>query len=64
MKKKMTVQIVRKDGYIELVEDVNRIEVNKASGKRIAIFKDNYTREMPSCDFTSIVILRNEEEEK
>lgn len=30
----MTVQIVREDGNIELVEDVNRIEVNKESGKR------------------------------
>ena len=35
----MTVQIIRKDGHIDLVEDVNRIEVDKESGKRIAIFK-------------------------
>ena len=41
----MTVQIVRKDGRIDLVQDVNRIEVDKASGKRIAIFKDNYEEE-------------------
>jgi hypothetical protein len=60
----MTVQIVRKDGYIDLVEDVNRIEVDKESGKRIAIFKDNYTDEFPWSNFTSIVILRNEEVEK
>lgn len=60
----MTVQIVRKDGNIELVEDVNRIEVNKESGKRIVIYKNNYTSEKPCCNFTSIVILRNDEIEK
>lgn len=60
----MTVQIVREDGIIELVEDVNRIEVNKESGKRIVIYKDNYTIEKPCCNFTSIVILRNEEADK
>lgn len=60
----MTVQIVRKDGNIELVKDVNRIEVNKESGKRIVIYKNNYTTEKPCCNFTSIVILRNEEVEK
>lgn len=58
----MTVQIVREDGNIELVEDVNIIEVNKESGKRIVIYKNNYTTEKPCCNFTSIVILRNEEE--
>lgn len=57
----MTVQIIRKDGHIDLVEDVNRIEVDKESGKRIAIFKGNYTDEFPWSNFTSIVILRNEE---
>lgn len=60
----MTVQIVRKDGNIELVKDVNRIEVNKESGKRIVIYKNNYTTEKPCYNFTSIVILRNEEVEK
>ena len=58
----MTVQIVRKDGNTEIVEDVNRIEVNNESGKRIVIYKNNYTTEKPCCNFTSIVILRNEEE--
>ena len=42
----------------------NEIEINKASGKRIKIIKDNYTTEKPCCNFTSIVILRNEEVEK
>ena len=54
----MTIQIVRKDGNIELVEDVNGIEVNKESGKRIVIYKNNYTTEKPCCNFTSIVISR------
>lgn len=54
----MTVQIVRKDGYSELIQDVNRIEANEE--KEVTLYSDYYTTKMPCCDFTSIVILRTE----
>ena len=56
----MTVQIVRRDGYSELIQDVNHIEVDKESGKRIKLCSDTCKTEMPCWDFTSIIILREE----
>lgn len=58
----MTVQIVRQDGVIDFEEDVKRIEVDKENGKRIKLYKDYSECSMPCYDFTSIIILRTEEE--
>jgi len=54
----MTVQIVRRDGYSEIEEDVNRIEIDEENGKRIKLYKNNSTGSMPFYDFVSITILR------
>ena len=53
----MTVQIVRQDGHSELIHDVNRIEADKE--KKVTLYLDYCTTEMPCCDFTSIIILKN-----
>ena len=53
----MTVQIVRQDGQSELVQNVNRIEADKENS--VILYLDYCTTEMPYCNFTSIVILKN-----
>jgi len=53
----MTVQIVRQDGQLELIQGVNHIEADKEN--RVKLYLDNYTTEKPYCNFTSIVILNN-----
>lgn len=55
----MTVQIVRGDGESELIQDVNRIEVDKENGKRIKLYLNYRTIEKPCCNFTSIIILKD-----
>ena len=54
----MTVQVVRKDGDVELIEDVLRIEVDEKYGERIKLIKENVTTSMPCIDFVYIGILR------
>ena len=55
----MTVQIVRQDGQLELIQGVNRIEADEENGKRVTLYLDYCTTKMPYCDFTSIIILNN-----
>lgn len=53
----MTVQIVRRDGSSELIQGVNRIEADKE--KKVILHLDYCRTEMPCCDFTSIIILKD-----
>ena len=53
----MTVQIVRRDGRSELIQDVNSVEANNE--KKVTLHLDNYTIVIPCCDFTSIIILKD-----
>lgn len=53
----MTVQIVRRDGYSKLIQGVNRIEADKEN--KVILHLDYCITEMPCCDFTSIIILKD-----
>lgn len=54
----MTVQVVRRDGDVELIEDVLRIEIDEKDGERIYLKKENVETSMPCIDFVYIGILR------
>ena len=60
----MKVQIVKRDGKVHMMENVERIEVDRENNNRIKIYKGRVVISMPCCDFTSIIILRNKEIEK
>ena len=58
------VQIVKRDGKVHMIENVERIEVDKENDNRIKVYKGRCVLSMPNCDFTSIIVLRNKEIEK